>query len=262
MPSSSYKLKRENTKKLTDKINKFVDMFTGTLDDLCSDPEEFLQAIDVTDNILTDGEMERMKDIMSSLRMKVQDTMRSHLINQIKKDESMLNAICSKMEVETSEDDVKKQRDAELRSEHIIQTDPTIQMLEKYIVKDDRCDIQVQLLTTMLLIGEGEDLRLLRNREQKEQDGLPTWLMVMMDGKNYIYCDKKEVNAELVGGGLGRLSFEKISKEHWPLSCQIWKAINTMKLPSKRSVESEPMSGRIVGYRWIGKCEDCVNIYK
>ena len=155
MPSSSYKLKRENTKRLTDKVDKFVDGFTGTLDELCDDPEEFLSMIDVTDNMLTSGEMERMKDILRSLRMKIKDTMRSHLVNQIKKDESMLNAICSKMEIEKTEIDEKNERDAELRREKERETNPLFRVLTDNLEKsDDQC-VNIELLTLVLGIDAG-----------------------------------------------------------------------------------------------------------
>jgi hypothetical protein len=260
MPSASYKLKRENTKLLTEKVDKFVEGFTGTLDSLCDDPDEFLMMLDVADNVLTSGEMERMKDILGSLRLKLKDTMRSHLVNQIKKDESMLNAICSKMEVEKTEADEKNERDAELRREKEIETNPLFKMLTNNLTKDDSCCVNIELLTLVLGVGDGKDIRALHDREVEDRAGLPTWLQVMENGLMYLNDDKTSVNAEVVGIGQGRMTFDQIYGSHFKLRGRIYQALRSLNLRFANYKESESWTSAITGYRWTGSGADSVNI--
>lgn len=254
MPRSSYEIKRRNTQIITSKIHKLVDEFTGTLEDMCDDPDNFLMTLGVRENLLSDSEMDTLRDILVSMRIKVKETMRSHLINKIKKNDGMLNAICSRMEPVETADEVSE-RDTMLRKERLIDTNPMATLLRSNLKKDDTCQVPVVLLAAVLIIGDCDEIAQLRDKEQREHKDFPTFLTVMRDGIAYLNSDVSMPNAESTGAEAGPMTEEQLYSIHWKSKAAIHKAAKLLGFTT-----STTGSGMIYGYRWTGVGASSINM--
>lgn len=135
MPTSAYMRKNENTKRLTPFVEEFTNTLVKSLDPFCEDPHEFLMAINAKDDIMTDAEKKNLLDIFCSIRREVRTFVKHRLVNDIKKDDGLLEAIASQL------DDEDKRKEKE-RIENIrvmkkeADDNKYFKFIETYFVKD------------------------------------------------------------------------------------------------------------------------------
>jgi hypothetical protein len=116
-------------------VEEFTNTLVKSLDPFCEDPHEFLMAINAKDDIMTDAEKKNLLDIFCSIRREVRTFVKHRLVNDIKKDDGLLEAIASQL------DDEDKRKEKE-RIENIrvmkkeADDNKYFKFIETYFVKD------------------------------------------------------------------------------------------------------------------------------